>query len=210
MSEPPVPYEEGEEDAGSAGYSRVVAFSDGVFAIAITLLVLGLDAPDVPASRAADELPHALGELGSQFVSYFIGFAVMGLFWLEHHRFFARLRAFDGALLVLNLAYLSLIALMPFTTGVFGRYGDVPIAIALYAANVAAASLLAVAMRLFAQRRRLLASGGTRDERPLWRSFVPAAVFLVSIPVAYAAPRAAPYVWLALLADAVLARSRDG
>ena len=208
MSEaaPPV---EPEEDEGTLGYERVVAFSDGVFAIAITLLVLGLVVPEIPAGRADDELPQALRDLGSQFVSYFVGFAVMGLFWLEHHRFFARLRAFDGSLLVMNLAYLSLIALMPFTTGVFGRYGDVPLAVALYAANVAVASLFAVAMRLFAQRRRLLAGTDPRDERPLWRSFVPATVFLVSIAVAYVEPRAAPYVWLALLADAVLARSRS-
>jgi uncharacterized membrane protein len=192
--------EEQEEDEGTSGYERAVAFSDGVFAIAITLLVLGLEVPDV----ADDRLAHALSQLGSQAVSYFIGFAVMGLFWLDHHRFFARLRAFDGTLLVLNLAYLSLIALMPFTTGVFGRYGDVAIAVALYAGNVAATSLMSVAMRVFAERRQLLAP--THERRPLWRSLLPAAIFLVSIPVAFVSPRAAPYVWLALLATSFARR----
>jgi TMEM175 potassium channel family protein len=185
--------EEREEDAGTLGSERVVSFSDGVFAIAITLLVLGLEVPNV----ADDQLGHALSKLGSQAFSYFIGFAVMGLFWIDHHRFFARLRAFDGTLLVLNLAYLSLVALMPFTTGVFGRYGDVSIAVALYAGNVAATSLMSVAMRVYAERRRLLLPG--YRQRPLWRSLLPAAVFLVSIPVAFVSPRAAPYVWLALL-----------
>jgi uncharacterized membrane protein len=192
--------EERGEDVGALGYERVVAFSDGVFAIAITLLVLGLEVPDV----ADDQLGHALSQLGSQTVSYFIGFAVMGLFWVDHHHFFARLRAFDGTLLVLNLAYLSLVALMPFTTGVFGSYGDVSIAVALYAGNVAATSLMSVAMHVFAERRQLLAPGYER--RPLWRSLLPATIFLVSIPVAFVSPRAAPYVWLALLATSFARR----
>lgn len=196
----------GDEDEGTPGYERVVAFSDGVFAIAITLLVLGLEVPDVPQAVAAEELPGAIGDLGSQVVSYFIGFAVMGLFWLEHHRFFSRLRAFDQALLVVNLAFLSLIALMPFTTGVFGRYGDVSIAVVLYAANVAAASLLAVAMGQLARRRRLLDEADLVDDEPLWSHLFPAGVFLLSIPVALVAPRAAPWVWALLLAQSFTRR----
>ncbi len=194
MSEP-------EEDEGALGYERVDAFSDGVFAIAITLLVLGLAVPDV----ADDQLAHALSKLGPQAISYFIGFAVMGLFWIDHHRFFARLRVFDGRMLVLNLAYLSLIALMPFTTGVYGRYGDVSIAVALYAANVAATSLMLVTMHVFADRRQLLAP--TYERRPLWSNLLPAAIFLVSIPVAFVSARAAPFVWLALLATSFARRA---
>jgi uncharacterized membrane protein len=191
---------EERSEEGPLSYERVDAFSDGVFAIAITLLVLSLGVPDV----ADDQLAHALSKLGPQALSYFIGFAVMGLFWLDHHRFFARLRVFDGTLLVLNLAYLSLIALMPFTTGVFGRYGDVSIAVALYAANVAATSLMLVTMHVFADRRQLLAPA--QEQRPLWRNMLPAAIFLVSIPVAFVSAHAAPFVWLALLATSFTRR----
>ena len=129
----------------------------------------------------------------------------MGLFWIDHHRFFAHLRVFDGRMLVLNLAYLSLIALMPFTTGVYGSYGDVSIAVALYAANVAATSLMLVTMHVFADRRQLLAP--TYDRRPLWSNLLPAAIFLVSIPVAFVSARAAPFVWLALLATSFARRA---
>lgn len=187
------------EERGSAGYERTVAFSDGVFAIAITLLVLGLEVPDLPDAVAAEELPGALGELGQQTLSYFIGFAVMGLFWLEHHGFFARLRAFDQALLVANLALLSMIALMPFTTGVFGRYAHVSIAVVLYAANVAAASLLAVLLERLALRRGLLPEDDPVRTDALWLTLAPAGIFLLSIPVAFVEPHAAPYVWLLLL-----------
>ncbi len=187
------------EERGSVGYERTVAFSDGVFAIAITLLVLGIEVPDLPAVRAADELPAALNDLVQQVISYFVGFAVIGLFWLEHHRFFSRLRAFDQTLLVVNLAFLSLISLMPFTTGVFGRYGDVSIAVVLYALNVAAANIGAVAMSRMAMRRRLLPEDDPERAEPLWRSLAPAGVFLLSIPVAFVTPQKAPLVWLLLL-----------
>jgi uncharacterized membrane protein len=77
----PTPSEERELD-------RVGAFSDGVFAIAITLLVLNIDVPDV----AGDDLGDALADLSGDLVTYGIGFAVMGLFWYAHHKLFARRR----------------------------------------------------------------------------------------------------------------------
>ncbi|MDW5596912.1 TMEM175 family protein [Conexibacter stalactiti] len=187
------------EEEGSAGYERVVAFSDGVFAIAITLLVLGLDVPDLPESRAPDELAGALRDLGPQVASYFIGFAVIGAFWLGHHRFFEQLRRFDSTLLLLNLAFLAFISLMPFTTGVFGRYGEVEAAVILYAANVVAASGFDTAMLWIALRRELLPPAAlAHPGLMLLSNVLPALVFLCSIPVAFVDPGIAPYVWIAL------------
>lgn len=189
-------HEHGVEDQGSAGYERAIAFSDGVFAIAITLLVLGLGVPEV----ADGELPDALRDLGPQVTSYFIGFAVIGAFWLGHHRFFGVLRRFDSTLLLLNLAFLSFISLMPFTTGLLGRYGGVEVAVVAYAANVIAASAADTAMLWVALRRGLLAPSHSGDPAArLFASFFPGLVFLCSIPVALVAPRAAVYTWLALL-----------
>ncbi|HEX5146751.1 MAG TPA: TMEM175 family protein [Conexibacter sp.] len=191
------------EQGDSPGYERALAFSDGVFAIAITLLVLGVAVPEV----ADDRLAHALSKLGPQALSYFVGFAVMGLFWLDHNRLFARLRVFDATLLKLNLGYLSLISLMPFTTGVFGRYGGVSIAVALYAANVAATSLSSVAMRVFAEHRGLVAP--SRERPALWHSLLPSAIFLVSIPVAFVDAHVAPFLWLGLLATGFARRAQE-
>lgn len=206
--------EHGVEEEGSAGYQRTVAFSDGVFAIAITLLVLGLGVPDLPEAKSAEELPGALRELGPQVMSYFIGFAVIGAFWIGHHRFFDVLRRFDSTLLLLNLAFLSFISLMPFTTGVFGRYGDVESAVVLYAVNVIAASALDTAMLWVALRRGLLEpSHGGAPRALLLANFFPGLVFLCSIPVALVDPGAAPYTWLALLLGGPLAvrgRKRRG
>ena len=196
------------EEEGSAGYERVVAFSDGVFAIAITLLVLALGVPDLPDAKAPDELPRALRELVPQVVSYFIGFAVIGAFWLGHHRFFALLRRFDGTLLTLNLAFLAFISLMPFTTGVFGRYSDVEIAVVLYACNVIAASALDTAMLWVALRRGLLAPGAGTPGAMLLLNAFPGLVFLCSVPVALVAPEVAPWLWIALALGPAFVRPR--
>ena len=189
-----------DEEEGGIGYERVVAFSDGVFAIAITLLVLQLDVPDLPDTVSGDELARALRDLAPQALSYFIGFAVIGAFWLGHHRFFDRLRGVDGLLMVLNLVFLAFISLMPFTTGVFGRFGHVEVSVVLYALNVVAASAADTAMLWAAMRRRLLEPGAVGD--PRWTvldSFFPGIVFLCSIPVAFVDPSLAPWTWLGLL-----------
>jgi uncharacterized membrane protein len=130
-------------DRGSVGYERIVPFSDGVFAIAITLLVLGIDVPSVPGSRLGD----AIRALGPSVLSYFIGFAVIGVFWLGHHRLFNAVRDF---IVRMNIVYLSLVSLMPFTTGLLGNYGSEPLAVAISAANVAGASLAGTAMSVVA------------------------------------------------------------
>jgi uncharacterized membrane protein len=185
-----------DEDEGSPGYERAVAFSDGVFANAITLLVLAIEVPDVPE----DQLGDALSDLFPQLISFFVGFGVIGLFWLGHHAFFGRLRRFDGTLLRLNLAFLAFISVMPFTQALFGRFNDVTEAIVLYAASVAIASGIDTLMLWLALRRDLLElRPGDDPQGMLIRNVLPAVVFLLSIPVAFAWPRGAPYVWLLLL-----------
>jgi uncharacterized membrane protein len=177
------------------GYERTVAISDGVFAIAITLLVLSIDVPDVPEARLGD----ALGALSDDVLMYFIGFAVMGLFWTGHHQFFTEVQVFDSRLVALDLVYLSLIALMPFTTGLLGEYADVALAVAIYAANVAAAALAEMAMTGLALRERLMVVDPRRARALLISGLIVPAVFCVSIPIAYLDADAAKWSWLALL-----------
>src|SRR5918994_605014 len=120
-------------------FSRIVAFSDGVFAIAITLLVLQIDIPEhlPPGSTLLDELLNQ----DSDFIAYAISFAVLGKLWLAHHRFFATVERFDGVLMGLNLLYLAWIVLVPFTSEVLGDYGDNSTGVILYAISLAAVSV---------------------------------------------------------------------
>jgi len=176
------------------GYERVIAFSDGVFAIAITLLVLSIE---VPKLGRGESLNHALSNLSDNIVSYFIGFAVIGLFWVGHHYFFESLRRFDGRLLWFNLLYLSFIGLLPFTTALLGDYGDDPTALIAYAINVGLAGLADTLMLVVAVRVKLLEPDmEARGGEMIVRNLMPSAVFFVSIPLAYVDTDVAKYSWL--------------
>lgn len=95
---------------------RLVFFSDAVFAIAITLLVIEIHAPHLP--RGAGDVAHlqALADLTPSFVGYFISFAVIGLFWMGHHRAFTLAAHYHPRILGWNIALLAVIAFMPFAT----------------------------------------------------------------------------------------------
>jgi uncharacterized membrane protein len=182
---------------------RVGAFSDGVFAIAITLLVLNVEVPDVPGS----DLGSALSDLSDDLFTYAIGFAVMGLFWYGHHKLFAALGRTSGRLVLANMLLLALIALMPFTTGVLGRY-DESLAVALYAANVGLAMLVDGLMTAIAGADDLYAEK-TSAPAGLWETLAGAVarslIFFLSIPVAYGvSPSAAQWCWILLAVMAVV------
>ncbi|HEV7459090.1 MAG TPA: TMEM175 family protein [Solirubrobacteraceae bacterium] len=198
--------EESPPIEGRAGFHRTVAFSDGVFAIAITLLVLSIK---VPSPGSDDNLDRALSSLNDNFTSYFIGFAVIGLFWVGHHYFFDSLRGFDGRMLWLNLLYLSFIGLLPFSTALLGDFGDDPIALTAYAVNVALAGLADALMVAVALRANLLEPDmQARGGELIGRNLLPPAVFLVSIPIAYLDTDLAKYSWLLIaIVPRVLSRS---
>ena len=179
-------------------FSRIVAFSDGVFAIAITLLVLALG---IPKDLASGEIGDALWEQRENLFAYALSFAVIGRFWLVHHRFFGEVKAFDGRLIVLNMFYLGWIVLIPFSSEVLGEYGGEAPSVVLYAANLIGVVLTGMWMAADAHRAGLVetAAGAHREQR--YRSLFIAAVFLLSVPVAFVAPSLAPFVWLALFFD---------
>ena len=99
--------------------NRLEAFSDGVFAIAITLLVLDIHVPDPGATS------NLAGELGSQwpsYVAYTVSFLTIGIIWINHHAMIRRLKAVDHGILVLNLLLLLCVGLLPFTTALMAAY----------------------------------------------------------------------------------------
>jgi uncharacterized membrane protein len=176
------------------GVARLEAFSDGVFAIAITLLVLGIEIPDVSNGG----LNAALDDLVPDSIAYFIGFAVIGIFWINHHAFFGEVERHDSRLLWSNLLFLSLIAAMPFSTGLIGEFSGARDAVIIFAANVSLASLASIASERAAVRSRLLAPDSALYDRPFPRAeaFVIPAVFALSIPIAFLSPDLAQYSWL--------------
>jgi uncharacterized membrane protein len=179
-------------------FSRIVAFSDGVFAIAITLLVLNLT---VDKGLSGKQLTDALVDNWDNLVAYGISFAVIGRFWIVHHRMFSEVKAFDGRLLGLNLFYLAWIVLIPFSSQVLGDYGGETPSVVLYSVNLAAVVLVGLWMSMDARRRGLTTIDDETHHENRIRSTYIAGIFLLAIPLGFVAPRAAPYLWLLLFLD---------
>ena len=188
-------------------FNRFGALSDGVFAIAMTLLVVTIGEPVVSDAR----IGHEIARLMPQITAFFLSFAVIGRYWLAHHEFLSVLTAVNERLLWSNLVYLALVAFLPFTTGLLGDYSSVGEVVAIYALNVAAISFMEVVMFVVAHKGGLV-------ERPLpddvyryavLESLLPVAVFLVSIPLAFLHHYAAFACWASLLLlEPIAARRR--
>ncbi len=116
---------------------RLEAFSDGVFAIAITLLVLDLK---VPQGVPWGGLWHALGQQWPAYFAYLVSFLVIGIIWLNHHSIFDKVRAVDRVLLIANLTLLLFVSLIPFPTRLISEYlahgPDAKTAVAIYSATM--------------------------------------------------------------------------
>lgn len=110
-----------EDTSGDLALDRLVFFSDAVFAIAITLLVLDIHVPNFPEGVSVAETWDAFLELGPSFFAFALSFLVIGRFWMGHHERFRALRHFHARLMWPNLIYLMAIAFMPFATAFLGQ-----------------------------------------------------------------------------------------
>jgi uncharacterized membrane protein len=99
--------------------NRVEAFSDGVFAIAITLLVLQIH---VPEAGSGEHLAHALAAQWPSYAAYAISFLTIGVIWINHHVMLRRLRIVDHSVLIWNLLLLMCVGILPFTTALMAAY----------------------------------------------------------------------------------------
>ncbi len=104
---------------------RLILFSDAVFAIAITLLVIEIKIPEIHEDVSDKKLMASLGHLVPKFIGFIMSFMMIGLYWTVHHRMFGFVTSFDNKLLWLNLFFLFFVALMPFSTGFYGEYSGV-------------------------------------------------------------------------------------
>jgi hypothetical protein len=129
-----------KHDQSRAGFQleRFSFFSDGVFAIAITLLVIEIKVPAL--SELTDHhLWEMLSEMGFKFVGFLISFGIIGHYWSVHHRIFGYANRITTNLLWINLTFLLSVVLLPFSSGILGEYGSIPtmkIPYAVYVCNM--------------------------------------------------------------------------
>lgn len=135
---------------------RMEALSDGIFAIAMTLLVLELKVPDLPKSVSTSELLHKIGEETPVFFSFLVSFLYCGLLWVMHHLALHFVRHLQVALVWLNLLFLMAVALMPFSCGLLGHFLRNRAVQEIYFGNTLAAAALLALLWLVAKQRKLI------------------------------------------------------
>jgi uncharacterized membrane protein len=196
-----------EASAVQRDVDRVVAFSDGVFAIAITLLVLSLTVPRVSEKHLASALHHLVPEL----LTYGLSFLVVGMYWMAHHRTFRSLVKVDRTLLWINLAVLGFVALLPFPTEILGKYGETTVATVVYSSAIVAAGSFSVLLWWYMNHAHLTSPVTPEFVRlNALRGAIPPAVFALSIPIAFIDPDIAKVFWIAIWPANIVVEKRYG
>ncbi len=176
---------------------RLSALSDGVMAIAMTLLVLDLDKPNPANIHSIAELHQELAQW-SAYLSFALSFGVIALYWVAHFSTFRRLRSVDGTIVWLNVAFLMGITFIPFPTAVLNRFSDDRLPVILYAGTLAAVGIVWTALWRHAMTQGLL-FGTENDPSKLWESLDAPIVFLASMVIALFSPGWAMRSWLLIV-----------
>jgi uncharacterized membrane protein len=191
------------DDEDLPSVARLLSLTDGVVAIALTLLVLQLTVPHgVTPPDTAGALRKQLFSNGDEFVSYAISFYVIAQFWLAHHRVFRHVSGHHEGLAWWNFAFLFTITIMPFTSNLLGDYGSNPLAVDLFAINLLLASLATQAVGIFGGRWGLMKASATPEliRAGRVRAGTVSVVVAVSIGVAWVNTDLAKYCWLLIAA----------
>ena len=180
---------------------RLAALSDGIFAVAMTLLAVGLPLPKDAAELGGRPLGEHLLTLFPQFRAVAISFVVAAAFWRLHHNFFRVLARGDGSLVWLNFLLLFGVVLTPLTTQLLGNLRATTATVDLYAGNLVLIGAALFLMWWRAERHRLLHDdvGPASVRRALFGSGTLVLVFLASIPLSWARADLAEWFWLLLV-----------
>src|SRR5262245_27117738 len=169
--------------------SRVLALSDGVFAIVITLLVLEIHVPELSRGQT---LREALREVRPSFVAFLISFVIVAISWAGHRDLFAHVRRTDRSLVWLNIVYLLPLSILPFGAALLSRYDQDPIALTMYGTLLVLMPMTRLTMWLYATGRRphLLYEGMTEKERWYGIAIIasPGVLNLIAVLIAHEAP----------------------
>ena len=169
--------------------NRLEAFSDGVFAIAITLLVLVLHSPELEEGQ---RLWPALVHEWPQFAAYLTSFAILGIMWVNHHSMFRQIKRADRGLMFLNLLLLLWVTLLPFPTSMFAEHLEddsinASVAAAVYSANLTLAAIAFSAIWWYVLRNHLVDHNMTKTQvrRSLIRYSFGTVIYAVCIGVSF-------------------------
>jgi len=177
-----------------AGADRIAYFSDAVFAIAMTILVVDLRIPE-----GSTDAWTVVQEEWPSYFAFALSFVIIALSWVSHHRRFRWVREHDTGLIWINLVLLFFIVSVPFPTAMLADFADQSPAVALYALVVALIMIMQIVEWTYLYRRGMLDPlvDDSLHLQVVWAYVPTVVVFLVSIPIAFlVGPQAAMYFWL--------------
>lgn len=186
-----------ERDEARADVDRLIGFSDGVFAIAITLLVLNIEVPTMGPNNVASAVFAEWPDI----LTYVISFLVIGNYWISHHRVFQQIERQDGRLLWFNLLFLLCVAFVPFPTSLLGETIST-VTVSIYAATLVVTGVFSAGLWWYASEASELVSdtvAPTQARNRTVQILAPSVVFALSIPIAWFNPVWAMYFWVTLV-----------
>jgi len=176
------------------GLERILALSDGVFAFAITLLVLGLTVPSLISGEARTSL-NLLKSLSGEFASFYsygLSFFIIAVWWVAHHRVFRYIVGYDSRLMWQNLLFLLFITIIPFLTELLNQYGDIQAAVVIYDISqfFGGLALSAVWSHATNKKHSLVANTLTQEQirNIRIRGYVVPLTFLITIGIVFVLP----------------------
>ncbi len=204
--EPQMTESDSEKKAGlTLTTGRIEALTDGIFAFAMTLLVLNLSLPDSVTGLANIKLYDLLFGQAHKFFNYALGFILLAIFWVVHHQQFHQIKRTDSRLLWINIFALMFVALMPFSTDLVGDFGGQTTADVFFAGNLLILGLLFLVNWTYATRNhRLVAHDLGREviAQGIRRNLVTPAISVIVIMLSFFIPHWS--LWLYVLVPFVL------
>ena len=176
---------------------RIEALTDGIFAIAMTLLVLTLALPE--AGKGIAEVHNLLVGQSDKFFNYALSFVLLAIFWMRHHQQSHLIKRTDAGYLWINIFFLMFVALMPFTTSLVGEYPYDPMAEVFFAINILILGILLTWNWVYATNRHRLVDNSL-DSRSIAlgkrKGLITTLVAVMAIGIAFVDPRICSFLYL--------------
>lgn len=187
---------DGRQSSGATLLDRLIFLSDGVFAIAITLLVLEIALPHISGGfqQQEREFPEVLWSVWPQVLTYVLTFLIVGVYWMSHQRIFEYITRADSVLAWLNVLFLMSVAFLPIPSKILGEYGALGAAVRFYALSLIVPGLLIVVIWRYATDHQRLVEKDLDSvliRHRLERYLIAPAVLTLAIGLSYFNPHLA-------------------
>lgn len=179
--------------------SRVIGFSDAVFAFAATLLVLKIDLPPLSSEQLSSaRLTTELFNLWPSYFANIISFLIIAYYWLTHHAIFSLIKKMDNMIIWTNVIFLIFLSFLPFPVDLFGSYSNSDIIVAFYCFSLSLVGLILAGIWFYALGKKLTNQNLSGKEINYYslRFLLAPTVFAVSIPISFIDPMLSKICWI--------------